>query len=111
MSPPTVSRGFLDTDPPGPQQADLKLPIKRRRKHQLLVSTSDFPTDFDFSSSRRVRSRQLQLLPGQERIPYIPSAMEAGRATSTVTHRPQVLVSTESKLPNVLLTIQAPKDT
>ncbi|CAL5076207.1 unnamed protein product [Urochloa decumbens] len=90
MSSATTSKIFPATDPADPHQADLRLPIKRRRKHQLLESTSDFPTDFEFSSSRRVRSRQLQLLSGQGHIPYIPATTEAGSATSTVTHKRQV---------------------
>ncbi|TVU40153.1 hypothetical protein EJB05_13603, partial [Eragrostis curvula] len=83
-----ASNMCLGAAPAGPQQTDSKLPAKRCRKRQLLESTSDFPTDFAFSSSSRVRSRQIQSSSDYP-LPQTPTATQAdyGSATSSFTHR------------------------
>ncbi|TVT99499.1 hypothetical protein EJB05_55168 [Eragrostis curvula] len=74
-------------------QQELTLIPRERRKRALLESTDDFPTDFQFSSSRRVRSRQLQNSSDYPRpdTPTIAQSGEhresAGTAVSNSAHK------------------------
>ncbi|TVU06657.1 hypothetical protein EJB05_49881 [Eragrostis curvula] len=49
-------RVCIDAAPAEPSQPDPTLPSRGRPKRRLLESTSDFPTDFQFSRSRPVAS-------------------------------------------------------
>ncbi|TVU39742.1 hypothetical protein EJB05_13181 [Eragrostis curvula] len=90
---------------PESHQQELTLIPRERRKRALLESTDDFPTDFQFSSSRRVRSRQLQNSSDYPRpdTPTIAQSGEhresAGTAVSNSAHKRR----NSQELPNLLL--------
>ncbi|TVU18786.1 hypothetical protein EJB05_34923 [Eragrostis curvula] len=97
-------RMSMNAAPTETGQPDPTFPSGGRPKRKLLESTSDFPTDFQFSCSRRVRSQQLRkpsdypwsdtpaAQEGEGHQSYIPTTCGAGSASVSGTHKHKMMM-------------------